>query len=188
MTDPNVKLDLRALEAFAAAIRRGSGEVRKGLKLWAMVYRSFAQRRYRLYMRGGGDWPRLSKGTLAARRRRASGKLRGRRFKQGMKSPLTKAPKILYDTGTLFRALEPRFLFKPGQFEEDLPLGVRVGYGGPHRHGRGKATIADIANWHQTGAGRLPVRKIIVPPDAMTVRKMVQIMTRAMLREANRHV
>lgn len=87
---------------------------------------------------------------------------------------------ILRDTGLLFNAVNPAFSGKPGQLQEDIPFGVRVGFGGPGRHPDGTATIADIASFHQEGGPHLPQRKIVVPPDDSTTRKMADVMQRAM--------
>lgn len=87
---------------------------------------------------------------------------------------------ILRDTGTLFAALSPVFASRPGQIEENIPYGINVGYGGASAHPSAKkATIADIANYHQTGAGHLPVRKIIVSPPETVTQQMSVIMQRA---------
>lgn len=94
---------------------------------------------------------------------------------------------ILRDTGTLFAALSPTFTNKPGSIEENIPGGIRVGYGGTHSYpkgkgkgkGKSKATIADIASFHQEGKGRLPVRKIIVPPTKPIIDAMENDMQRA---------
>jgi hypothetical protein len=76
---------------------------------------------------------------------------------------------ILRNTGLLFGALSPTFNGTPGAVEEPIPFGVRVGYGGPAAHPGGRATIADIASYHQAGNGRLPKREVIVatPPDVI---------------------
>lgn len=86
---------------------------------------------------------------------------------------------ILRDTGTLFAALSPVFVNKPGSIEETIPYGINVGYGGNSSHPKGKATVADIANFHQIGAGHLPVRKIIVSPPAPVIEAMTTVMQRA---------
>lgn len=87
---------------------------------------------------------------------------------------------ILRDTGTLFAALQPVFAGSPGAIEEHTPFGVMVGYGGTMKHPSGNATIADIASFHQEGAGNLPVRRIIVPPDDATQTLMAGDMRRAL--------
>jgi hypothetical protein len=87
-----------------------------------------------------------------------AGKKRRRRFS------------ILRDTGVLMNALQPTASLRPGGIEDHQVNGVAVGYGGPAPHpGRRGPTIAQIAQWHDTGAGRLPRREIIVAPDARTL-------------------
>ncbi|HQU42143.1 MAG TPA: hypothetical protein PK867_05000 [Pirellulales bacterium] len=86
---------------------------------------------------------------------------------------------ILRDTGLLFNALAQQFVGAPGAIENKIPSGIRVGYGGPGRHPDGTATIADIASFHQEGGPHLPQRKLIVPPDDRTTKKMVDVMQTA---------
>ena len=90
---------------------------------------------------------------------------------------------ILRDTGLLFAALNPT-LNTDGGTEEHVPGGIIVGYGGPARHGNGVATIADIASYHDQGAGHLPQRQIIVEPDDDTNAKMAKDMDHALLKVA----
>lgn len=148
-----VTVDLKALEKFEHLFvgdlkHAGAGPLRKAMKKWAFRYRSFLSERYDAFSKGGGDWPPIK-----------------RPHKRG-------GTTILRDTGTMFAALAPSVIAKPGSITEDIPFGIRVGYGGPMKHPSGSATIADIASFHQVGAGNLPVRKTIVPPDDKTLKAM----------------
>ena len=80
----------------------------------------------------------------------------------------------------MFAALNPVWSRKPGALQEDISFGVRVGYGGPSKHPGGKASIADIAGFHDSGAGNLPERKIIVVPDTRTLDAMAGDMERGL--------
>jgi hypothetical protein len=190
-----VKLDLRPLLRFAHKVRARSGAFRRAIIQWGARYRGFARARFVRYSAGGGDWPRLKPSTLAARRRRVksgyvfrinkAGKRVRRGFKEGASSQLTAAPRILWDRGLLIGATRATFTHAPGQLQEEIPEGLRVGYGGPARYPKGQITIADIAHAHQTGAKHLPVRKIIVEPDTKTIRDMVGDLERAIEREGN---
>ena len=144
----HVVLRLTGLNRFARAMRDGSPAMTRTLRQWAVRYRSFAQLRFDLFSRGGGDWPPLKESTIRRRRQRTD--------------------TILRDTGTLFRALNP-VLGNPGSFEQLEPMAVIVGFGGPGAHPSGTATIADIAAFHNFGAPpNLPQRQIIVePPQAV---------------------
>jgi hypothetical protein len=84
-------------------------------------------------------------------------------------------------------ALDIRFTGKPGAIQEGIPFGIKVGYGGPTRYKKGKsrATIADIAEFHHTGAGNLPVRKIM---PAKLPRSVLSGMTRDMERGIQRTI
>ena len=160
-------------KAFQSDLRSaGNGPIRKALKQWGARYRSFAQERFDQYSKGGGDWPPLSLFTILGRRKGP------RKRKKETKKPIVKHA-ILRDTGTLFAALAPTFSNKPGAVEEQIPFGIRVGYGGPIRHGKGAATIAEIAAAHQTGGPKLPQRKIIVDPQGNVIAAMTADMQRA---------
>jgi hypothetical protein len=64
----------------------------------------------------------------------------------------------------MYQALNP-VLGAPGSFEQYEFFSVKTGFGGPAAHPQDKATIADIASFHNEGAPpHLPQRKIIVLP------------------------
>lgn len=171
MIKATVKVDLSALQEFKERINKdlrsggqeiGGSPINNAVKQWAVRYREFIRERFLLFSRGGGNWKPLKASTV--------------RKKKGSRI-------ILRDTGQLFNALEPVFTGKPGALEQKIPFGVRVGYGGPGIYTKkygGVATIADIASFHQTGAGYLPKREIIVPPDQRTVNLMRQDIERAL--------
>lgn len=125
---------------------------------WGVRYLTWTQRRYRKNAAGGGQWPALKPATIA--RRRGEGK----------------GVRILIDTKTLLGALTPG---RPGNLFKFITGGVRVGFGGPSRHPGGKATIRDIAVFHQKGKGHLPKRQILHEPDSNLVRAMMLDLKRA---------
>jgi len=150
-----------------------SGNLRRVFNRWGVRYLSFAQERFDKYSKGGGDWTPLKKSTIDRRR---SG------TKRSKSSGLPKTT-ILRDTGVLLNTLDFRTKVR-GQLREDLPNGIRVGFGGPARHGSGGiATIADIASFHDSGAGHLPKRTIIAQPDQITIKQMVDDLVDGALRE-----
>jgi hypothetical protein len=176
MIKVSVKVNLDPLKRFAAAVQAdlrasGNGPIRDALRQWGARYRSFLHERFDKFSKGGG-WPPLAESTK--RRRRGP--------RKGHKGP--RSFSILRDTGTLFNALTPEFTRKPGQLQEDIPFGVRVGYGGPSKHPKAKASIADVAHFHQIGAGHLPARKIIVEPNDATIKRMESDMERAIQKMA----
>lgn len=192
-------VNLTGLHSFRDSVLSVSGPMRDAFIQWGALYRSFVRLRFRNESRGGGDWPRLARSTLAARRRKKV-KLRtktGRRrkFKMGSSVLITKAPKILIDTGILIGALSPRFERKPGQLQKNLSDGIRVGFGGPAKHPakpgeKSPPTISDIASWHQKGnrINNLPQRRIIVDPNEKTLRRMSSLMDIAIKRTAKEGV
>ena len=157
----DVKLNLAPLKRFAQAIVRRDGAIRKALLQWAVIYRTAMQERFSTYSRGGGNWKPLKPSTIRGRR---GGNIA-----------------ILFDTGALFGALEPRFSPGTGAKEELTRDGIRVGFGGPARHPKGKATIAAVATFHQFGNEPvLPKREILVVPPAATMHKLAVAMEAGM--------
>ena len=61
-----------------------------------------------------------------------------------------------------------------GNLFKDIQNGVRVGFGGGTKHPSGKATIAEIAVFHNVGGkgGKPPQRAILVEPDSAAIRAM----------------
>ena len=152
-------VDLSGLKHLRKAIKEsqktsGNGPFRRCYKRWAYRFLVYLQRRFNKMSRGG--WAPLKKATI--RRRRGGGK----------------GAKILVDTGTLRTALSPGMKGIPGQLNKAIPWGQRVGYGGPTSHPKAKYTIAMLAHMHNTGAGTLPKREIIVDPDQATLNGMAR--------------
>lgn len=175
----NVKIDLSRLDRYKSTVAvdmrgPGQGPVRSAMRQWAQRYLGFAQERFDELSRGGGGaWPPLSAATIKARRAPARGNSQAKRA-------VGRVASILRNTGRLFAALTPGFGSKPGQLNEDIPFGVKVGYGGPASHGDDKLSIADIASIHQHGLGAVPVREIIVNPTAQLQDQMADDMDRAL--------
>lgn len=165
MITTRITINLRGLRKFAGKVKDNSPVMNKIVKQWAVRYRSFIQERFVKYSRGGGNWPPLKAATLKRRRGTTAA--------------------ILRDTGTLFSALAPTFQSLPGQHEKRIKFGVEVGYGGPHAHPSGAATVADIASFHQQGSGPLPKREIIVAPPQAVIDKMAKDAANAIKKAAN---
>jgi len=192
MVSLTVNLKLDGLAKFKQAVDFGAGPIRDAIRQWAYRYRTWAQRRFDSYSKGGGDWPALALTTIRGRRKGKNwGKNKKRsslardtlnEFGRGAGALVSAGGtvSILRDTGLLFMALAPAFIGTPGAIQEDLPFGVKVGYGGSQTHGQSKTTIAGIAAFHQTGGGKLPKREIIVAPDAVIVERMAKDMERAL--------
>lgn len=183
-----VKLNLEPLDRISRSLRRqslgGEGPVRDTFRQWAGRWRSFTRQRFdRLSKFGGGEWDALEESTKEARARKKQAR-GGKKHKKGTKVNIAgRRFSILRDNNLLFGAISQTFARasktwnKPGGLQEDIKEGIRAGYGGPslHKDSAGKtsvATIADIASFHQTGAGHLPERKIVVSPDDATIRRM----------------
>lgn len=147
-----VNLNIDDFKRFQREIRTGTGRFEMGLRMAVIRYRTFIQRRYNRFSRGGGDWAPLK----------------------------SREGSILRDTNTLFTALSPTFEPIAGSLNKPIPFGFEVGYGGSASHGGDGPTIVQLAIWHQTGAGYLPAREIIVVPDVSTAKAMARDMERAL--------
>ena len=159
----SVRINTKPLEALvkglSAGLRSHVGPVEAMFRQWDLRYLAFARREFKKNSRGGGRWAPLAEATMKARRGARKGYKGRRRFS------------ILYDTGLLFKALN---FGAPGNLYQKIKNGIRVGFGGPARHGKDKVTIADIARYHNQGSPkrRLPKRQIIVEPSVSVVRAM----------------
>lgn len=185
--DAKVDIDLTPLQKFEQRVDaelngQRSGPVAKAVKQWGVRYRSWAQERFDKFSKGGGDWPPLKPSTIRGRRKG----VKGRKIGSGKTAVAAVRAAILRDLGILFAVLSPVFTGKPGQLQETIPYGIRVGYGGPHKHaGGGKATIADIAMFHDQGMGHLPKRQIIAPPIGTVITQMAADMDKGLQQLAN---
>ena len=186
MAKSSAMFDLRGFERFQrflnAGLKHQRGPIADMFKQWGARYLTFAKRRFVKMSRGG--WKPLAASTIKGRR----GPGKSRRAKRGGRGAKTttrggaKNVSILRDTGTLLNALS---IGAPGNLFKPIVAGIRVGFGGPSRHEGGQASIRDIAYFHDTGAGRLPRRQIIVGPDGPTVKRMKADVLRA-IREIGR--
>lgn len=169
--------DLSKFDKFNQYIRLGTaGPLRPVFKKWGVRYLGWTRRMFLEKSRGGSadgvTWPPLKQISY----RRATGsRLRG---VSGKAASRLKAKRergrvaILRDTGTLLKALTPG---DPGNKFDFVRHGVSVGFGGPTKHpSGGKATIRDIAVFHDQGEGKLPRRQILHKPDAAMVQFMLR--------------
>jgi len=207
-----VKITLGGMAKFRQALDAGlagaSGPVDDMFKQWASRYLGYTRRRFAENSRGGGDWPPLAPSTVLARAyrqtrayRRAHGG-RVRATKEWWKLPRWRtakigrgvmaqivaiSPSILRDTGILFNALGEG---APGCLVRRRPNGIEVGIAGPAPHStpnnKSRATIAQIAMYHDQGMGNYPRRRIIWPPDEQTragmrvdAKRCLQLLARA---------
>lgn len=184
-----VRVDLRPLDRFESAIRRGlaaggggATHIRRAFKQWAKIYRGAMQERFVRLSRGGGGrggkWAKLKPSTIRGRKK-GKGKTvvsggRKRTIAQGTVA-------IMVNKGLVLSALDPVFRPGKGAKEEAIAGGVTVGYGGPARHEKGKGTIAMIAHTlHSGNPPHLPARPIIVEPDGRTTSRMAEVMEKAL--------
>ena len=164
-----VNVNLSKLNKFRDVVSQdlrggGTGPIRKALKQWAYRYRAFSRRRYLKNSKGGGGWPALKKGTIARRRKKSTA--------------------ILIDTAAMLGGFDPEFTSKPGQVEETIPFGIRVGVGGKGNH-PGGISMGELYRIHHFGEGVVPSRTLIVEPDEATIKAMRNDMQRA-LKEASK--
>lgn len=175
----------KTVSSGAASGAGGGGNPMDNLfKQIAARYLAFIRRRFVKFSRGGGDWKDLARSTKLARRHKF--KKKGRRRSKHLIGKTLELGRfaILRDTSTMFNALS---LGSPGNLYKKIRHGIRVGFGGPARHVGGKATIADIAGFHNKGKGKLPKRRIIVEPDASLHEKIKRDLHRALNKVASNH-
>jgi len=176
--------DLRKFHKFrkiinSAARSSSSSHPLSGVfRQWGVRYLAWTKRLFIKNSGGGGKWPALKPSTIAHRRagRSRQRKIRGRGYRK--RGPAGKVA-ILRDTGTLFKALT---VGAAGNLFRRIRGGIRVGFGGPAKHPDGKATIKDIAVFHDQGKGRLPKRQILHKPDGPLVASMMNDLRRAVNR------
>ena len=192
MTRQHVTLDMQPLRAMMSEVRSdlrsasGSGPIRRTmLHQMGIIYLEFVKRRFVKFSRGGGDWKPLAQSTIRSRRR--GGKKRG-----GVNTVKVRTKKtggkvaILRDTSTLLAALD---VGNPGNLFKHITNGVKVGFAGNKRHPKGKATVADIAAFHNRGGpgGKPPKRRILAEPDAKTNRQFDHVRQLAVQKLLNKH-
>lgn len=167
----NVTIKIPGLQRFIKALQPPvAAPIRAAYRQWGARARSFLWERFDTFSKGGGNWPALAASTMRQRRGAA---------RHNKKKPRKFA--ILVDTGMMKAVLAPVFAGAPGAIQTDLKNGITIGFGGPGKHAAGgSATLADIASFHNEGAGHLPQRKIIVPPPGSVKSLMVADMQRAL--------
>lgn len=163
-----VVLNLHKLRGLKPALEAdlrlaANGPVRNALQQWGALLGRFLTNRWRTFSFGLGNWKSLKPATLLRKLRKGQLLL------------------ILRATDKMFESFAPELVKKPGKVTQEVPFGMRVGFGGgmQYPHDRGGPTMAQIARWHQTGAGHLPARKIIVGPDQETINEMRAVMKAA---------
>jgi hypothetical protein len=129
-------------------------EIKDCLLQWAVRYFSETKRNFKSASRGGGGWKPLAPSTLRQKKNKTS---------------------ILIATGTLLGALGLR---APGSVATFVKGGIRVGFDGKKRHPSGRASIRDIAEFHQAGKG-VPRRKILNRPSDKLVKDMQKDLAKA---------
>ena len=199
MATRGTRFDLTPLKRFQRAISGGGGRgagavagavggdgepMRWVFRQWGARYLTFARQRFVRYSRGGGDWKPLAPSTLKQRRGAKRRRTRSRRaHTKTTTRGSARRVAILRDTSTLLNALT---IGAPGNLYKLIRKGIRVGFGGPSRHPKGKMTIRDIAVAHDEGQGRLPKRQILVEPDQRTVTGMLSDLRRGVQRLGKR--
>jgi hypothetical protein len=162
--DLSFKIDasplLRVLDGLADALEAGTENphIRNGLEGAQTEYLESMRERFVEQSGGAGEWPELARLTQRERARLGFNPTR----------PILTRLAILY---TALRAGQP------GSASEFTHDSLRAGIGGPERHpGYGdrppSLTIGQIAEIHQRGLGRVPVRRILVDPSDSVLARM----------------
>lgn len=178
----NVRFNLRGIEHIRRQVGRKIGQGASGpigamLKQWGVRYLRFTRARYLRESGGGGSWDDLAESTKKQRRGKKSRRTKSKRARTKTTTRGTGTKfKILQDTRVLYKGLA---VGGRGNLLKVSGTYVRAGFAKGRRHGKGKATIRDIAMFHQEGKGDLPKREILVMPDRKTIAGMNQDARRA---------
>jgi hypothetical protein len=174
----NLKLkatvDIRKMDRYRSIInkqlRLGTGEIGKAYTKWGVRIRGFLRRRFKRLSKGGGEWPPITLETARAK---------------GFND-------ILVETGTIYskfafgrKSIVSNYIRSRG-LRHTVSISVFTGGDEPHPKGNGVTTVSDIVGYHQTGAGNLPVRKVVVPPTEQIQRGMAADMQSAVDRIADK--
>lgn len=167
---------------------------RKILKLWAQRIRTFLMREFLKNSKGGGRWKPLK----VERKEPSPAKQAQKNSEQVSVSKHFENQSILFDTGTLYKALDPNVL-NPGALEKISYTGntamVSVGWGGPAIHPPSKrkpskksphVTVGEIAVLHHYGTSTIPARPLLVPPDDATIRGLTTIAQEEIMKVATK--
>jgi hypothetical protein len=106
-----------------------------------------------------------------------------KRFKQERKAKAKRKAvirkiSILRDTGAMFAVFQPEIVNVRGVFNPRDRLKLQVAFGGSGV--KNGVSLDKLLLWHHTGAGRLPVRTLIVGLDQATARAVSRIFENAM--------
>jgi hypothetical protein len=177
--------DLVKLKKFKASLR--SPAMYPVYRQWGKRYLTWTKRRFRKNSAGGGEWPPLKSISYARAlgapllrtktgRMRSKSQVAKRRKKYG---EAAKKVKILFDTGTLYKALT---IYMPGNLYKLIFDGIRVGFANAKVHKKGTTTIQKIAEAHQKGnpAKNLPQRKILHKPDGQLIGHFLRDLSRGL--------
>ena len=174
------KINIARLKRYRNAVNKaGSGPLAPVFIQWGQKYLTWTRVRFKANSSGGGEWPALKsvsyrRATGSSLLRTKTGKRRSASGRSKVKAKYKEASRhvsILYDTGTLFKALTIKM---PGNLFRIISNGIKVGFGGRATYKGNDTRIKDIAIKHQNGDKRinLPQRKIIHFPDAVMVKRM----------------
>jgi len=171
MSDVRLKVNITPLKKLVDLFSTGGQELTRVFKQWGVIYSAYVRRRFVENSRGGGGWPDLAESTKRgrARRKAASKQVKREGGKLVIMQPTGRKFAILRNTGVLYNALSPGV---SGNLTEIKRDGVVFGFQ-DQPHGGDKATIRDIATWHDLGMGRNPKREILVAPDAATKERLL---------------
>ncbi len=155
-----VTIDLTGLKRFQSGLRSSPVMNKMTLK-WAKQYNQFMVSRFKKFSRGGGNWPKLKQSTIARK--------------------IANKSRILVELGDLLSTLSATVNLNSQVNNLSVTAGIRPGVG----HTRSSMSLQDLVAAHQTGAGNLPVREVVVFPPATVIKKMVTTGNRALAKHAD---
>lgn len=147
-------LQLSGLTKLKAGLGRPQGSLADAEKRASTAYITYVLRRFDKNSRGGGDWPKLSPATIAAKGSSAI-LVNTRLLRLGLQTGIGVVDVV---TGRTWR-----LTFKFTSTKTHPPSGL---------------SISDLASMHHLGFGKVPARKILVKPDSTTMERITRIMTK----------
>ena len=173
-----VGFDLAKVKKFQKAFSKSpSPYVKAAYKQWGVRYLAWTKKRFIANSQGGGEWADLAESTI--KQRRAGSRKHKKKSGKGYRKRNPKKVAILRDTNTLLAGLD---VGNGGNLFKYINQGVRVGFAGKKHKGSKRATIREVAEFHQNGGKNLPKRQILHKPDKELTTSMVKDLDRAIMK------
>lgn len=151
----NVNVNITNLKRFRRGLETSPIMI-DAIQTWGKQYNRFMIARFKKFSRGGGTWPRLKASTITKK--------------------VANKNRILVELGDLLGAMQATLNVAPRVGS----LTVTAGVSDQVFHSRSNMNLAELVDLHQSGAGNLPIRRIVVPPPQRVINAMVNVGNKAL--------